>query len=311
MKVYALSIVFVILLIAGLFLLFRVSFSQYFSRWAEIFRNKKKSVRQRRKEIVTGKKRVPFVLKIYIEAKEILTQTGRAQMFPLIIVATFVLGVAGVFIAIAADNVFLIPVLGLGLAALPVILVHAQEGSLTRRMNGKLKETVNVISNTYIETEDIVHSFKSNLELLKPPFSEACAEFVAEATFLQANIPKALRNLKQKIDNDQWREWCDVLIQCSDNKELKHVLPAIVDKIDDIISVQAEIDAVTSSEVSQFRTIIIIGAVMFALMALIEPVWFGVLVSHSFGKFIVALAAAIVIGTVAFAVKILKPVEYR
>lgn len=311
MKQYVLSLVFIILMTVGLFLLFSVSFSKYFSRWAEIFRNKKKSVRQRRKEIVSGKKKVPLVSRIYTEAKDILTQTGQSQMFPVVIVLTFVLGVAGVFISIVADNIFLVHVLGLGFAAAPVLFVHSQKGNLTRQMNGKLKEAMNVVSNTYIQTEDIVHSFKSNLTLLKPPFSDACAEFVAEATFLQANIPKALRNLKEKIDSDQWREWCDVLIQCNDNKELKHVLPVIVDKVDDIISVQSEIDAVISSEVSQLRTIVIIGAVMFFLMALIEPVWFSVLVSNTFGKLIVAIAAAIVLGAVSLAVKILKPVEYR
>lgn len=310
MKVIALSLAFIILFVIGIFQLFHVSFSEYFSRWAELLRRKKKSVRQRRKELISGQRKAPRIIRAFDEARDILTQTGRPKMFSVVVVLSIVLGVAGVFIGVLTDNIFLIPVFGIGLAAAPVAFVHSKEPQLAARVNGSMKETLSVITNTYIQTEDIVHAFRSNLSLLKPPFDEACAEFVAEATFLQANIPRALQNLRHKIDNEQFREWCDALMQCYDNKELKQVLPVIVEKVDENISVQNELDTLTIPETAHFRTVVIICVVMIPLMLLIEPSWFFDMAGNPIGKFIIALAAAVVIAASIAAVRILKPVKY-
>ena len=299
------------LAVAGFFLLYRIPFGEFFGRWAQIFRHKP-SARKRRRELITRrKKEPPAFLRYFTEARKILTRAGRAQEFPAMIVLTVLFAAAGVFLSVLADNVFLLPVLPVGFGLLPALYVHAREGAYIRELNENLKTAIGVVTNVYIQSEDLVAAVKSCLGQMKPPFETVFREFVAETTYIEADLPRAIRNMKAKIDSRIFREWCDVLVQCCDNRDLKYVLPLITEKADEIITVQAELDTQLSSETSHYKMLFVLALLMLPLMFLIEPEWFWQMMHSTAGRLAVMLAAAAVFGSLLYAVKTLKPIEYR
>jgi hypothetical protein len=310
MQQYGLSLIFTVLAIIGLFLLFRVPFAGYFNKWSELLQNRQKRSKTRRNEIVKGKKKVPPLILYFREAKKILTQSGKEIYLPLANVSMVVLFVAGIILSFAADNILLLPVLTIGLSLLPMAFVHSKKASFMRQFNGNMKSALGVITNTYIQTEDIVSSTLTNLRLLKPPFNDVFSEFAAEANYIESNIPKAISKMKLKIDNRIFKEWCDVLIQCNDNNELKYVLPLIVEKNDEIISVQTELDTKNAPEISNYRAIFIIDILTLPLMFLIERPWYDQLAASMIGKFVIALAAALSLISLFYSIKDLNPIEY-
>jgi tight adherence protein B len=311
MQQYAISFIFVILAVAGLFFLFRIPFTAYFNKWAELLRSRKKSKRIKRHEVVTGEKHRATILKYFDEVRDILIKTGKMQMYPLVKVISVLLLPAGIFIGLALGNLFLALVLAVGLFFIPYIFVHSMKGAFIRENNDNLKASLSVITNTYIQSEDILYSVESNLKLLRPPYSDIFDQFVYQAKFIEASLPKVISIIKDKVDNLVFKEWCDVLIQCCDNKELKFVLSLTVEKLDEIIAVQTELDTLSEPETKHFQTIFLINLLSLPLLYLIQRSWYEALANNPPGQLLIAAYAAVSFIALNYSVKVLKPVEYQ
>lgn len=309
LKQYLISIIFTALFTTGLFILFRVSFLDYIKHWAVLIHSSKKSVKKRKRELFTGKTSENRIRRYFNDAKDILTQSGKENLYPLIKLSMIIMFAIGILISFVMDNYFLLPVLSSGFCILPLIIVHSKKSGFMREFNGNFKSALSVITNSYIQNEDIVDAVETNLKLIKPPFLEPFDQFVKEAKFVDANRPRVINNLKLKIGNRIFKEWCDVLIQCCDNKELKYVLPLVVDKIDEVITVQTELDTKTSKETNGIRTLFIFDVLTLPFMFLIERDWYTAITTNPIGKLVIAFAFALCLCSLIYSIKVLKPIS--
>lgn len=313
------------LLIAGLFLLCRVSAAEYFQMvLGKLFHiagkseaTRRKSGSFRRRELL-HEKRTPtrferwlsLLLDYYKESQKILHDTGRDDLYPAMIASMAVLFGIGLAAGTFCNNTFLSLVLAIGLCGLPMAYVHDSNLRHARSFAQDMKTAAGVVTNTYIQNENIIGAFESNLSIVKPPFSGVFAEFVAEAKYIDANIPRAIESMKRKINSRLFHEWCDVFIQCYDNRELKQVLPLIVDKMEDLISAQSEQATITSEKSGEYRTIFIINALNLPLMFFLKRTWFFDFVTNPIGKAAIAVAAGLTLASIYYAVYARKPIEY-
>lgn len=304
-----LSFLFFLLATAGLFFLLKIPFTEFFSRWAEILRGGGKNSRKHRREIILGKKPKRRLSRRIHDTKEILAQAGKPRYFPFLVALSVVFAVAGAFIALAMDNWFLLPVLAVGLCTLPFVYVSYKRPAIVKRLNVSMKTALGVVTSTYIQCENLPYAVKTNLAVIPQPFNELFREFVAETDFIEANMPRAVTDLKNKYNNRLWREWCDMLIQCSDNKELKFVLPVIVDKISDVIKVQSEVDTMIFPEAAHFRTIFVIAVLFLPIVYMVQKTWFLGLVGNTVGKLVIAAALFIDFTALLFFAKSAQPID--
>ena len=98
-----------------------------------------------------------------------------------------------------------------------------------------------IITNSYIRSDDIILAVQENTDYIKPPLQEIFKRFIVEATTLSSSTKQALYNLKNRVDNDIFVEWCDSLIICQDDRTLKDTLSPIVNKLTDVRIVNNEL----------------------------------------------------------------------
>lgn len=273
--------------------------------------NKIFDLRSRRKKILGKTNRTPALIRVWADARGLLKLAGNSSRYSIVIILSVILPAIGIVISLAIGNPYFIPTAVIIGAYLPPLFVMTRQGKITRKINDAVKKAVGLISNTYISTEDIIKAFKDNLSILDEPIKTPCAEFVAEASFLQANVPTALLHLRDKIDNAEFRYFCSVLIECNENKDLKYVLPVISNRISDKLSVQTEIDTIMYHLNTQFHIIVVIALLLCAILPIFQPIWWHDLISTAFGKISVAMAAFIAFLAFAIKVHIMRPIKER
>lgn len=310
MQYLFISLAAAILLIAGLFLLAGVRPREYGRFWVDRFRHKSRAT-QRRRRMARESIRSPLLIRYFAGARAVLLRGGHDAWFPMIVTAAVALAAGGVLVSLAVGNVFLVPVLALGLVLLPFAIVYSREKPQADAFNRAMKTALGVVTNTYIQTGDIIHAIESSREMLQPPFSDVFAEFLGDVGHLGPSVPAAIRRMVAKIDDSLFREWCRILIQCQDNQELRYTLPLVVEKIDDTIQVQAETDTDNDQKARNFKAILAIDLLTLPLMALIEPSWLRPLLTQTGGQLTVALAAAVTFGAVYWCIHALAPVRYK
>lgn len=141
--------------------------------------------------------------------RDALTTTGKENSFTLICAASLFLMILGCVLAVAIDNVFLIPVLALAFALLPFGYAKRTIKYYENHIQEELETTLSIITTSYIRSDDIVTAVKENLTYLKPPVKDIFAGFLAENTMISANIKESIKHLKEKINNSIFQEWCD------------------------------------------------------------------------------------------------------
>lgn len=302
--------VFIVLASVGLFLLLRIPAGDFLTGWKRLLRHDR-STKKRRREILTGKRQESRILRYFKESRNILAQTGRAELFPFVEIGALVLAGAGVLLGLILNNPVLAAVLAVCLFFAPFQAVHALEKNLEASFMRNMKSSLGVITSTYIQTDDIQSSVEKNLGLLKEPYHGVFRDFVTELRTIEVHTPRAIQTMMEKVDHPLFREWCSVLIQCHDNKELKYVLPVVVDKIDETITVQAETDTRTNPEIDHFNTMFIISLASFPLMALISNSWYAALASNPIGKIIIAASVGLCFAMLGVAVKTMAPIRHR
>ena len=86
-----------------------------------------------------------------------------------------------------------------------------------RRIFPDLTVLENLRVGAYLRNDDIITAVKENLDYLKPPLKDNFTAFVNDATYI-TSVEQAIKNLKSKVDDDIYREWCDALLQCQSDR---------------------------------------------------------------------------------------------
>lgn len=261
--------------------------------------------------IARNKKKSRRITKMLLHTRDALTAVGKSGQFTFTCTASLVLLIAGCIVAVMVDNFFMIPVFALALAAIPFLFARNTIKAYDKHIREEMETAMSIVTTSYIRTEDIVGSVKENLAYLKPPIKEIFAGFVGDATMISSDTQASLRNLRDRIDNDIFTEWCDTLISCQDDRTLKDTLLPIVSKLTDVRIVNNELKTVLDAAKNEYLTMVLLVVGNIPIIYALNREWFNSLMFTIPGKIILAVCGMTILVTAGFMMKFTKPIEYR
>lgn len=135
--------------------------------------------------------------------------------------------------------------------------------------------------------------------------------FIGDSMMISSDVEEALRNMRDKIDNDIFMEWCDTLIACQDDRTLKDTLLPIVGKLTDVRIVNNEPKTMLNAVQKEYWTMVLLVIGNIPLMYALNKDWFDTLVFSLQGRVVIALSGIVIVITSTFMMKFTKPVEYK
>lgn len=293
-------------LVVGAFRLLDIRFTDLFRD----FINKPQSIRTQIDE-ATNRKKKRFIVRQIEEVSEIMRLTDREDKIPVVFIACMVFAIAGTIIASLFDNVFLIPVLGIGMMCFPVWYVKLTASHFKKDISEELETALSVISSAYIRNEDIVTAVEENVHYLNPPIKNVFTDFLVQLKLIDSDVVKAIEGLKTKIDNDVFHEWCDALIQCQSDRNLKSTLTPIVTKLSDVRTVNTELELMLAEPRKEFIIMALLVVATIPILYFLNKEWYEILMHTGIGKIVLAFDFAAIFICGAFVVKLTRPIEFR
>ena len=292
----------VLLITTGLFLLFKVRLSEI-AKSLHRLREKKKRIRR-----ITGKQKGKLEATLD-SAKEMLTAAGMSGQVASYRWAAAILALLGLLIGLALDNVLAAMVLAAGLGCSPLIVIRIRTGDYIRSLDEKLENAMGTVTNSYAASGDLIYAVQNSLHLLPSPLEGVFRQFYIETQLVDSDMVKAIHRLRERIDNRYWRDWCDVLIQCQRDRQLRYALPGIVGRLGEMRRVQMETDTVIRKQLGDYivTVMIVLGAI--PLMGAMMPDWYRMLTTTLAGKITLAVVLAAVLATAVWVAQLYSPVE--
>lgn len=287
-----------------------VSQNQFWREVFKIFSKKNYCIANR---IAQAKKppKLKGIKKIINNAKVSLELTGQAKKFESIKTTSIVLSLSGVCFSILLNNIFLLPVLGIGLALIPFWYAIFSSYRFQKQINDELEISLSTITTSYLRNEDIITAVKENLEYIYPPVLEIFQEFLNETELLSTNLVYALNNMKDKVNNDVFHEWIDALVECQNNRNLKTTLAPIVSKLSEIRSVSMKLENLLYEPLKEFFTMAMLLFANVPLLFFLNRDWFNILVGTMIGKLVLAFSVGATIISFAAVMRLTKPLKYK
>ena len=261
--------------------------------------------------IAQKKKKSRKITKALLHMREALTATGKSNQFTVTCAASLMLMIAGCIAAVMINNFFMIPVFALAFASLPFLFARNTISAYDKHIREEMETALSVVTTSYIRTDDIVTSVKENLTNLKPPIRDIFASFVGDAMMVSSDTKAALRNLRDRIDNDIFAEWCDTLIACQDDRTLNDTLLPIVSKLTDVRIVNNELKTMLDAVRNEYLTMVLLVVGNIPLIYALNKDWFNSLMFSTPGKIVLAVCGMTILITAMFMMKFTKPIEYR
>jgi hypothetical protein len=261
--------------------------------------------------IAQKKKKSRKITKALLHMREALTATGKSNQFTVTCAASLMLMIAGCIAAVMINNFFMIPVFALAFASLPFLFARNTISAYDKHIREEMETALSVVTTSYIRTDDIVTSVKENLTNLKPPIRDIFAGFVGDAMMVSSDTKAALRNLRDRIDNDIFAEWCDTLIACQDDRTLNDTLLPIVSKLTDVRIVNNELKTMLDAVRNEYLTMVLLVVGNIPLIYALNKDWFSSLMFTTPGKIVLAVCGMTILITAMFMLKFTKPIEYK
>ncbi len=296
--------------VAGAFILLGISPIEVAENLVGLFDKKDASIKAR-VLAVTQKKKVKGIRLLIKETKEILQVTNKTSKFSILCMLSMGLFVGGTASALAISNIILVPVLAIGMALLPFWYVVFTASFYKKQLNSDLETALSIITASYLRTESIISAVDENITYLNPPVVEVFKGFLNKTRLINSNIKFAIEGLKEKIDNDVFKEWCEALIACQHDKNLKSTLLPIVSKLSDMRIVASELEYLMYEPMKEFITMALLLVGNIPLLYFLNRSWFNTLIFHPVGKLILAVTGVVMFVSLAGVIRLSKPVEYR
>jgi Flp pilus assembly protein TadB len=260
---------------------------------------------------VRGNRKKHRLYRILMNIKGALVSTGKSKQFTVVICASIVLFALGVIASVLIGNVFLMPVLSVTFALIPFLYITNTLSYYEKQTKAELETTLSIITTSYERCDDIVQAVRENIRYIKPPLQEVFMAFEGEATAVTSNIKHALYSLREKVDNDIFREWVDTLILCQDDRTLKDTLQPVVQKLADVRIVNSELSTMLASARNEYWMMVALVAGNIPLLYFLNKDWYHTLMSTTPGKIVLGVCGVVILVTAMFMMKFTKPVEYK
>lgn len=297
-------------MITGFFILLSLSPMEFTDSVFKNILNKPRSIKEEINEI-TKRKKVSYFRREVIEVQSILKLTGREGWFPMICAVSLFLFAIGSGIAIVLGNFFSVPVLGIGFMLLPFWYVRLTQTHFKRDIAAELETALSIITTAYLRNEDIVTAVEENIDYLNPPVLSVFKGFVYRIKMINPDIAAGLEDMKVQLENVVFREWCDALIACQIDRNLKTTLTPIVSKLSDMRVVNGELENMVFEPRKEFISMQLLVVGNIPLLYFLNKDWYNALMHTPLGQIILAICFAAIFISAAFVIKLTQPIEYR
>ena len=150
-----------------------------------------------------------------------------------------------------------------------------------------------------------------NLAYLNPPVSKVFQDFLMQIQYVDPDVQTGIRNMRGRIDNVVFAEWCDAISDCQHDRSLKTTLTPIVAKLSDMRNVNAELEYLIAEPRKEFLIMVLFVVGNIPLMYMLNRDWYDVLMHTLLGQIILAITGAAIFISAGFVVKLTRPIEYR
>lgn len=261
--------------------------------------------------IAKGKKKSRRITMELLRIRNALESTGKNAQFTFACSASIVLLIVGCMLAIIINNYFLIPVFSIAFAMVPFLYIANTMSVYDKHIKEELETALSIISTSYIRSDDIVNAVNENIPYLKPPIKEIFQSFIGDAMMISSDTKTALRNIKDKIDDSIFEEWCDTLIACQDDRTLKDTLLPVVGKLTDVRIVNNELKTMLGEVKKEYWMMVCLVVGNIPLLYVLNYSWFETLMFSLPGKIVLAICGTVILVTAIFMMKYTKPIEYK
>lgn len=214
----------------------------------------------------------------------------------------------GLILGILMQNLYLAIVFCFCFALVPSYKREIDKINEFKYISNSLHHSLNLVTGTYLQTEDIVFSIKDNLDRIKDPLKHIMSQFLAEANYVDVNLVSCLKRMKSRLENKYFQAWCDTLIQCQYDRGLKFALNAHIEKMADAKKMQDELDTKMIEVYRDLSGVAVVAFFSYPLMRIINKDWFLILSNTNAGKIAVAVTYLTIFLSIAYAIKVNKPV---
>ena len=219
--------------------------------------------------------------------------------------------IVGCVVAVAIDNLLLIPVFAVAFALIPFAFAKRTVNYYDNHVSDELETALSIITTSYVRSDDIVTAVRENVQYLKPPVRDIFAGFVAENAMISANVKQSIKHLREKVKNTVFKEWCDTLIACQDDRTLKDTLMPVVAKLTDIRLANNEIKGLLFAARTEYFMMAGMGVANIPLLYVLNRDWYNALMYTALGKAVMAICACAILVTALLMFRYTKPIEYR
>ena len=258
-----------------------------------------------------GKKKKSKILLEIERMRRALQETGKEKQFSLACTAAMLLMIAGFIVAIAIDNMFLIPVLAVAFALIPFAYLAKTISIYETQVREEIETALSIITTSYVRSDNLISAVKENITYLKPPVKGIFESFLIEATVISPDIRMSIHNLKDKVKNSIFEEWCDTLISCQNDRTLKDTLMSVVSKLTDVRLVNNSLKTMLAETRREYWMMVAMVLANIPLLYCINNDWYDALMYTTIGKAVIAVCGVVIIITAIRMNKITKPVEYK
>lgn len=222
------------------------------------------------------------------------------------LVAAF--AIAGALFGALFENLLLSIAMTACFPCIPIQYLRLKGTSYKRYLHMQVENVLGIITNTYMQSEDILSAIVSNLSNQSNPLKEILSDFEMEI-YVGNNTVTAIRHMRSKVDNRYFHEWCDRLIQCQSDRSLKVLLPPITEMLSDMRQIQAELDTAMMAVWRDHITISLVVGGSIPLMRMINADWYQYLTTTTLGKIIVCLTFVTIFVSTLYVMRVNKPVN--
>lgn len=252
-----------------------------------------------------------IIARQFIDAKSILEMTERGDKFDYYCYMSAVLAIVGAGIGFILSNLFIIPALALIGMLLPLLIIRFSATGYKKALTTEVETAMSIITSSYVRTNNIISAVTENIATINEPVKSIFEYFLAQTKFTQTNVGKNLRSIRNKVNNEVWREWIDTLILCQKDHTLKNGLQPIVSKLTDVSNIQSNLDVELYKPVKDSIILIIVAIGCIPLTNVLNRVWFVNLFTTNVGKLALAFMAVSILMVLFRMAHATRPIEYR
>lgn len=191
-------------------------------------------------------------------------------------------------------------------------LVRQNDGyQLQKAISSELETALSIITTAYLRNEDIITSIEENVHYLNAPVKSVFENFISRIKLSNPDITAAILDMKTKIDNEVFHEWCDSLILCQSDRSLKSTLTPIVNKLSDMRVVNADLEYMITGPRKEFISMAFLVIGNIPLLYMLNKAWYNSLMNTVVGQIVLAVSAVGIFISTAIVIKLTKPIEYK